>query len=98
MKLSLSSVKKWTVVAAALTVLLAAILVSQLFFSKTSAGYEATAWAMGSYVQQTLYGDGAEDTATDVSSAITELENLISWRVADSDIEKTAPPVRNGWN
>ena len=68
MKLSLSSVKKWTVVAAALTVLLAAILVSQLFFSKTSAGYEAT----GSYVQQPLYGAGAEDTATDVSSAITE--------------------------
>ncbi len=97
MKLSLSSAKKWTVIATALTVLLAAILASQFFFAKTSAGYEATAWAMGSYVQQTLYGNGVEDTATEVSSGITELENLISWRVADSDIEKLNSAAGTEW-
>lgn len=97
MKLSLSSAKKWTAIITALAVLLAAILVSQLLFSKTSTGYEATAWAMGSYVQQTLYGNDVEDTATDVSSAITELENLISWRVADSDIEKLNSAAGTEW-
>ena len=48
-------------------------------------GYTLTTYAMGSYVQQTVYGSGREDAAQAASSAVTELENLISWRVEDSD-------------
>lgn len=94
---SLSDIQKWTVVAAAGVLLLAAILAGFLLYPKSSQGYEATAWAMGSYVQQTLYGSGTEEAATDASSSITELENLISWRVADSDIEKLNSAAGTEW-
>ena len=49
-------------------------------------GTTLTTYAMGSYIQQTVYGAGAEEAARQASSAVTELENLISWRVEDSDI------------
>ena len=49
-------------------------------------GTTLTTYAMGSYIQQTVYGTGAEEAAQQASSAVTELENLISWRVEDSDI------------
>lgn len=49
-------------------------------------GTTLTTYAMGSYIQQTVYGAGAEEAAQQASSAVTELENLISWRVEDSDI------------
>lgn len=49
-------------------------------------GTTLTTYAMGSYIQQTVYGAGAEEAAQHASSAVTELENLISWRVEDSDI------------
>ena len=45
-----------------------------------------TTFAMGSYVQQTVYGSQGEEAAQAASTAVTELENQISWRVEDSDI------------
>lgn len=50
--------------------------------------YTLTTYSMGSYVQQTVYGKGREEAAQQASSAVTELENLISWRIEDSDVEK----------
>lgn len=47
-----------------------------------------TTYAMGSYVQQTVYGKGREEAAQQASSAVTELENLISWRIEDSDVQR----------
>ncbi len=41
---------------------------------------ELTAFAMGSYVEQTLWGPGREQAAEEVPAAVTELENRISWR------------------
>lgn len=50
--------------------------------------FECTNYAMGAYVQQTVYGSHAEEAASDAIREIMELENLISWRIADSDIQK----------
>lgn len=49
-------------------------------------GYTLTTYSMGSYVQQTVYGGNREKAAAAASSAVTELEGLISRNVADSDI------------
>ena len=51
-------------------------------------GYTLTTYAMGSYVQQTVYGGDEEGAAQAANTAITELEDLISWRVEGSDVEQ----------
>lgn len=43
---------------------------------------------MGSYVQQTVYGRQAQQAAADAVREISALENLISWRVEGSDVQK----------
>lgn len=95
--LSLPSLKKWVMIVCAVLILMTAILSAMLLFPQNSQGYEATTWAMGSYVQQTLYGGDEETTATKTSTFVTELENLISWRVADSDIEKLNSAAGTEW-
>ncbi|MDD5953281.1 MAG: FAD:protein FMN transferase [Oscillospiraceae bacterium] len=54
--------------------------------------YENTTFAMGTYLVQTVYG-GADsksrtEAASAATSAINELEQHISWRQTDSDIQK----------
>ena len=51
-------------------------------------GYTPTTYSMGSYVQQTVYGSGREEAAQAASTAVAELEGLISWRVEGSDIAR----------
>ena len=51
-------------------------------------GYTLTTYSMGSYVQQTVYGSGREEAAQAASTAVAELEGLISWRVEGSDISR----------
>lgn len=42
--------------------------------------HTASSFAMGAYVQQTLYGPGGEAAARQAGEAIARLENSISWR------------------
>lgn len=57
----------------------------------SEAKYETTNFAMGTYVNQTLYGG---DTSTQIAAAaaanqaVADLDTLISWREDDSDIQK----------
>ena len=76
-------------------VLLVLILVIALFPLLDSVGkpYEVTTYAMGSYVQQSVYGDNSEEAAVAAADAIQALENEISWRVSGSDVQK---PERTG--
>ena len=48
-------------------------------------GTTVTTYSMGSYVQQTVYGKNQEKAAQQAASAVTQLEELISWRKEDSD-------------
>ena len=50
----------------------------------------------GSYVQQTVYGGDEEGAAQAANTAITELEDLISWRVEGSDVEQLNQPPAQG--
>lgn len=59
--------------------------------------YESTSLAMGTYVQQTVYGTGGEQAAADASQAVTELEALISWRKEDSDVAKINANAGQDW-
>lgn len=42
--------------------------------------YSLDSFAMGSYVDQTVWGAKSEQAAADVSAALNDLENRISWR------------------
>lgn len=59
--------------------------------------FEATNYAMGTYIQQTVYGRNAEQGASDAAASIGNLENLISWRVEDSDIANLNDEAGSHW-
>lgn len=52
-----------------------------LWQSSWAREHELTAFAMGSYVQQTVWGSGAEDAMAETVRGIEELEREISWRL-----------------
>ena len=52
---------------------------------------------MGSYVQQTVYGENREDAAVKAADAVEALEQKISWRVANSDIQKLNNNAGKDW-
>ena len=80
-------------------VLLVLIVLLALFplLDKTAEKYEVTTYAMGSYVQQTVYGDAREAGAVAAADAVQALENKISWRVAGSDIQKLNDNAGKDW-
>lgn len=80
-------------------VLLIVILVLALFplLDREEERYEVTTYAMGSYVQQTVYGENREAAAVKAADAVEALEQRISWRVADSDIQKLNDAAGKDW-
>ena len=81
-------------------VLIAVIAVLAGIFMKSTQkpqSYECTNYAMGTYVQQTVYGKNAQQAAKAAAQKIGELENLISWRLSDSDISKLNQASGSDW-
>lgn len=72
--------------------LLAAILILLAWiwssFGYRSSRFECTNYAMGAYIQQTVYGKHAEAAAAAAAKSIGNLEDLISWRIEGSDVQK----------
>lgn len=95
--MSEQTAKRLTLVLGA--VLLVLILVIALFPLLDSVGkpYEVTTYAMGSYVQQSVYGDNSEEAAVAAADAIQALENEISWRVSGSDVQKLNNAAGKDW-
>lgn len=85
-KITPSKAKKITFLGIAVFILLIAIAVGINVLNPSS--YEVTTFSMGSYIQQSVYGSGKEEAASDAANAIAVLENTISWRVEGSDIEQ----------
>ncbi len=56
--------------------------------SRTGLPYECTNQAMGTYAQQTVYGETGEEAATNAAQTLGALESLISWREENSDIAR----------
>lgn len=73
-----------------LFLILAVILLCLTFFlfKGTEEGYQITTYSMGSYVQQTVYGNNREEAAAGAAQAVDALDRLISWRVEGSDIQR----------
>lgn len=85
-----------------LSLLLVAILgvILWLFFGKEAVSatpYEATNLAMGTYLQQTVYGKKGEEAAAAAAKAVSQLEGEISWRVEDSDVAKLNAAAGDTW-
>ena len=97
-KLSPKSFKK-------LIVILSLVFIAILFFlcwlwttyGGLGAPYECTNFAMGSFVQQTVYGKNGEAAATAAAREIGELEDRISWRIEGSDIQKLNEQAGIDW-
>ena len=58
---------------------------------------EATGYAMGSYVLQTVCGPGTQEAADTALQEATALENRISWRVEGSDIARLNDEAGSEW-
>lgn len=76
-----------TMVISGVALALVCITAALIIWSQTDA-YDVTTYSMGEYVQQTLYGKNQEAAARETANRIADLENLISWRIPDSDIGK----------
>lgn len=50
--------------------------------------FSSTSTAMGTYVTQTVYCKSPENICSKTMNSIKDLENKISWRIIDSDINK----------
>lgn len=70
---------KWAILLGAIAVIALAGLGFRLWQDRERE-YELTAFAMGSYVQQTVWGKGAEKAAAENVHRIEVLEREISWR------------------
>ena len=71
-----------------------------LFFGKeavSSTPFESTHLAMGTYLQQTVYGGKGEEAASAAAKAVETLEGEISWRVEDSDVAALNAAAGSTW-
>lgn len=59
--------------------------------------FESASTAMGTYVQQTVYGKNAENAANAAVVDINNFENLISWRIDSSEIAKINANSGKDW-
>jgi Membrane-associated lipoprotein involved in thiamine biosynthesis len=66
-------------------------------FGQRALSYECTNYGMGTYIQQTVYGAKREDAAKAAAKSIGDLENLISWRIDGSDIDRLNQAAGSDW-
>nr|WP_319487824.1 FAD:protein FMN transferase [uncultured Caproiciproducens sp.] len=80
-----------------LTIIIICLIFIWVKYGQRAKSYECTNFAMGTYIQQTVYGKNAQVAATAAAKKIGELENLISWRITDSDIYKLNQASGSDW-
>lgn len=85
-----------------LSAILAVIVLILIFlwakYGQRVQSYECTNYAMGTFVQQTVYGSKRVEAATAAAKSVGDLENLISWRVDGSDIDKLNQASGSDWS
>lgn len=94
----MSKQKKITILLCGILAAVAAVLVFLWSrYGYRTQSYSNTSYAMGTYVQQTVYGKNAQAAATSAAQAVTALEDQISWRISDSDIHKLNDAAGSTW-
>jgi FAD:protein FMN transferase len=84
-----------------LSAVLTLIIISLIFiwvkFGQKAQSYECTNYAMGTYIQQTVYGSKRVEAAAAAAKSVGALEDLISWRIGDSDIANLNKAAGADW-
>ena len=91
--------KKRVIAALSILLCVAVVAAGYLYFRPGSdpGDFESTDYAMGTYIQQTVYGKNGEAAAKAASSSVKDLENLISWRIEDSDVARLNAAAGTDW-
>jgi len=89
--------KTIVLLSALLAVIIALLLFIWVKYGQKAQSYECTNFAMGTYVQQTVYGKNGEAAAKAAAKKIGDLEDLISWRIDGSDISKLNEAAGSDW-
>ncbi len=89
--------KTIVLLSALLAVIIALLLFIWIKYGQKAQSYECTNFAMGTYVQQTVYGKNGEAAAKAAAKKIGDLEDLISWRIDGSDISKLNEAAGSDW-
>jgi thiamine biosynthesis lipoprotein len=82
---------------AVLLLLAAAIVFLWVKFGQRAKRYQCTNYAMGTYIQQTVYGKKASTAAAAAAQSIGTLEDLISWRADGSDTARLNQAAGTDW-
>lgn len=93
------SERQWKRLAAAGLALLFVVVLVLALFPLLDGGTpaEIVTYAMGSYVQQTVYGGDGDAIAARAANAVQALENEISWRAVGGDIQRLNEHAGNDW-
>lgn len=82
---------------AVLLLLAASVIFLWVRFGQRASRYQCTNYAMGTYIQQTVYGKKAKTAAAAAAKSISSLENLISWRIDSSDVARLNENAGSKW-
>lgn len=90
--------KKWIAVLSSLLALIVLFLILLwALYGRHALRYECTNYAMGTYIQQTVYGKNRRAAAAAAAKSVGELETLISWRTETSDIARLNTAAGSNW-
>lgn len=87
----------WALAVLAAVLVLVAVVVQWNRWKAEQQPFTSTEFAMGGYVQQTVYGDRREEAASEAANAVQRLENQISWRIEGSDIARLNEAAGTDW-
>lgn len=83
-----NSFEKYVVLFTVLIVIIVTLLIMFDKVDKKEKSFSSASTAMGTYVQQSVYGKNSENAANAAIIDIKNLEKMISWRIDDSEIAK----------
>lgn len=81
----------------ALSILVAAVIFLWVRYGQRAERYQCTNSAMGTNIEQTVYGRNAQKAATAAAQNIGELDSLISWQNEGSDTDRLNQATGTNW-
>lgn len=92
-----NSLKLYVILFSVLILIIITVLVLYDRIDRKEKSFESASTAMGTYIQQTVYGENAENAANAAIVDINNFENLISWRIENSEIAKINANSGKDW-
>lgn len=92
-----NSLKLYIILFSILVAIIVTVLALYDRIDRKEKSFESASTAMGTYVQQTVYGKNAENAANAAMVDINNFEKLISWRIDSSEIAKINANSGKDW-